>query len=71
MAQQFRAEVSLLTEIRFKRKLGTHKTSSKVMLELKDTVPVEVIDAVDPVGKLTIGMDDDCVLVRSVESEVI
>ena len=41
------------------------------MSELRDTVPVEVIEAVDPVGKLTTGIDDDCVLVKSVELEVI
>lgn len=71
MAQQFRVAVSLAIEIRFKRKLGTHKTLSKVISGFNVTVPVEVIEAVDPVGKLTIGTGDDCVLVKSEGSEVI
>lgn len=37
--------------------------------ELRDIVPVEVIEAVDPVGKLTTGTEGDCVLVKSDESE--
>lgn len=68
--QQFKELVTLLTDMRFKRKEGTHKTLSKVMSELKGTVPVEVIGTVDPVGKLTMGIGQDFVLVKSVESEV-
>ena len=58
MAQQFREVVILLTKIRFKQKLAIHRTSSKVISKSKGMVPVEVIEAVVPVGKLTIGTDD-------------
>ena len=58
MAQQFRVVVTLLTYIKFKRKEGTHKTLSNVILELNGIVPVEVIGAEDPLGKLTMGIGE-------------
>lgn len=42
--------VTLLINIKFKRKNGTHKTFSKVIFELNGMVPIEVIGTKDPVG---------------------
>lgn len=70
MAQQFRAVVTLFIDIKFKRKDGMHKTLSKVIYELNDTVPVEVIGVDEPVGKLTMGIGEDSFLVKIMESEV-
>jgi hypothetical protein len=71
MTQQFCDLVSLLTDIKFNRNEGTHKTFFKVILELNDTSPIDVIGAEEPVGKLTEGMDGNFVLERNVESAVI
>ena len=71
MAQQFKAVVILLTEIIFKLKLGTQRTSFNAISELKVMVPIEVIGAFDPVGKLTTSIDDGCALVKIVESEML
>jgi len=60
--------VSLLTDMRFRRKDGTHKTLSNVIFELNGMVPVEVIGAQEPVGKLTIGICEDSALVKIMES---
>lgn len=38
---------------------------------IKGTVPVEVIEAEDLIGRLSMGIYDDCVLAKSVDSEVI
>ena len=51
--------MTLLADIKFKRKEGTHKTLSNVILELNGTVPVQVIGVEDLVGKLTMGIDED------------
>ena len=59
MTQQFRESVTLLADIRFKRKDGTHKTLSKVLSELNGIVPMEVIGAVEPVGRLTMGVESE------------
>lgn len=70
MAQQLRELITLLTDMRFKWKEGTHKTLSKVISELNDMVPMEIIGAEEPVGELPIGIGKDSVLVKSVESKV-
>ena len=70
MAQQFREAVTLLTDIKFNLKEGTHRTLFKVMSELKGTVPVEVVDADVPVGKLTWGIGEDLIFVKCLESEM-
>jgi hypothetical protein len=56
----------LLADIKFNRNEGTHKTSCRVILELNDMSPTDVIGAEELVGKLTKGMDEDFVLERMV-----
>lgn len=50
--------MSLLADIKFKRKEGTWRTWSKLMSLLKEIVPVESIGTDDPVGKLTEGIGE-------------
>jgi hypothetical protein len=68
MAQQFRELVSLLTDMRFRWKDGTHKTLSNMILELNGMVTVKMVGAQELVGKLTVGIYNDSVWVKSVES---
>ena len=70
MAQQFKDSVTLLTDIKFNWKEGTHKTLFKVISWLKFTVPVEVTEAEDPVGKLIWGIDEGSTFVKCFESEM-
>jgi len=67
MAQQFRELVSLLTDMRFRWKDGTHKTLSNMILELNGMVTVKMVGAQELVGKLTVGIYNDSVWVKSVE----
>jgi hypothetical protein len=68
MAQQFRELVSLLTDMRFRWKDGTHKTLSNMILELNGMVTVKMVGAQELVGKLTVEIYNDSVWVKSVES---
>lgn len=52
MARQFRVVVSLLTDIKFKRKERLRKTLSKVISELNGIAPIDMIGVEDSVGKL-------------------
>ena len=61
MAQQFRAVVTLPTDNKFKRKEGTNEILFMVISVLNGIVPVEVIEAQDPIGKLTIGVANDSI----------
>ena len=63
MTQQFSELVILLTDMRFKLKEGTQRTSLRVILSLNLIVPIDEMGAVEPVGKLTIGINDDEVCV--------
>jgi len=45
--------------MRFKLKEGTQITSLRVILSLNLIVPVDEIGAVEPVGRLTFGINDE------------
>ena len=62
--------MSLLTDIKFNQKEGTHTTLSKVMFELNGMASIDVTGVEDPVARLTIDIGD-YVWVKSVESNVI
>ena len=54
--------------IRFKLKEVTQRTSLRVILSLNLIVPVDEMSAVEPVRRLTFGMNDDEVCVKNCES---
>jgi len=66
--QQFSALVILLTDMRFKLKEGTQRTSLGVILLLNLIVHVDEMVAVEPMGRLTFGINDDEVCVKNCES---
>lgn len=70
MAQQFKELMSLLTDMIFRWKDGTHKTLSNVIFELNGMVPVEVNETQEPGGKLTMGIFYDWIVLKAIESEV-
>lgn len=70
MAQQFRVVVILVADIKIKRKKGTHNTLSKVISRVNGIVPIDLIGTEDPVGKLTMGIDDCFAWVKSAGSDV-
>jgi len=45
--------------MRFKLKEGTQRTSLRVILSLNLIVPVDEMSAVESVGRLTFGINDD------------
>lgn len=63
--------VSLPTDKRSTRKLGTHKTSFKVTEEFKGRVPVKVMGAEAPLGKETGGKCEGERLTKHEAEEVI
>ena len=69
--QQFSALVILLTYMRFKLKEGTLRTSLRVILSLNSIVPVYEMGVVEPMGRLTFGINDDEVCVKIFESDAI
>jgi len=66
--QQFSELVIFLMHIRFKLKEVTQRTSLRVILSLNLIVPVDEMSAVEPVRRLTFGMNDDEVCVKNCES---
>ena len=56
--------------MRFKLKEGTQRTSLRVILSLNLIVPIDEMGAVEPVGKLTIGINDDEVCVWKIVSQM-
>ena len=69
ITQQFKALVNRLADIRFKWNDGTQRTFCNVISLLKLTLPVAVMGAVEPVGKLTSGIVGSVVCVRKFGSE--
>jgi len=67
--QQFSELVILLTDMRFKLKEGTQRTSLRMILSLNLIVPVDEMGAVKTVGRLTFGINDDEVCVKNCESD--
>jgi len=55
--------------MRFKLKKGTQITSLRVILSLNLIVPIDEMVAVEPVGILTFGINDDEVCVKICESD--
>jgi len=68
--QQFSALVILLTDTRFKLKEGTQRTSLRVIFSLNLIMPVDEMVVVEPVGRLTFGINDDEVCEKNCESDV-
>jgi len=56
--------------MRFKLKEGMQRTSLRVIFSLNLIVPVYEMAAVEPVGRLTFGINDDQVCVKNCESDV-
>jgi len=54
--------------VRFKLKEGTQITSFRVIFSLNLIVPVDEMGAVEPVGRLTFGINDDEVCVKNCQS---
>jgi len=67
--QQFSALVILITDMRFKLKEGTQRISFRVILSLNLIVPVDEMAAVELVGRLTFGINDDEVCVKNCEPD--
>jgi len=55
--------------MRFKLKEGTQRTSLIVILSLNLIVHVDEMVVVEPVGRLTFGINDDEVYVKNCESD--
>jgi len=55
--------------MRFKLKEGTQRTSLRVILSLNLIVLVDEMGAVEPVDRLTFGINDDEVCVKNCESD--
>ena len=75
MAQQLKELVSLLTDMRSRLKDGTHKTLSNIIFELNGMVWYGMVwcqwkwlGAKKLVGKLTMGIHDDLVSMKIMES---
>jgi len=58
-------------DMRVKLKEGAQRTSLRVILSLNLIVPVDEMDAVEPVGILTFEINDDEVCVKNCESDAI
>jgi len=56
-------------DMRFKLKEGTQRTPLRWILSLNLIVPVDEMGAVEPVGRLTFGINDDEVCVKNCESD--
>ena len=69
MTQQFSELVILLTDMRFKLKEGTQRTSLRVILSLNLIVLVDEMGTVEPVDRLTFEINDDEVCVKNCESD--
>jgi len=63
--------VILLTDMRFRLKEGMQRTSLRVILSLNSIVPVYEMGVVEPMGRLTFGINDDEVCVKIFESDAI
>jgi len=57
--------------MRFKLKEGTQRTSLRVKLSLNLIVPVDEMDTVESVGRLTFEINDYEVCVKNCESDAI
>jgi len=55
--------------MKFKLKEGTQRTFFRVILSLNLIVPVDEMVPVEPVGRLTFGINDDEVCVKNCESD--
>ena len=55
--------------MRFKLKEGTQRTSLRVILSLNLIVSVDEMDAIEPMDRLTFGINDDEVFVKNCESD--
>jgi len=56
-------------DMRFKLKEGTQRTSLRVILSLNLIVPVDEMVIVEPMGRLTFGINDDEMCVKNCESD--
>jgi len=55
--------------MRFKLKEGTQRTSLRVIFSLNLIVPIDEMDTVEPMGRLTFEINDDEVCVKNCESD--